>query len=149
MESKRFTPNCEWKPLLNTSEYISFQDEFSERLQFNQHYDFIKKNKIYVFNKDIPHNSCLCETCENATLLGRGINLSCQKKVPTNAHKLVETYVCDSNDADCMAGECDTCLAANLITDDFCGEEKDSKVMILTMEKSWCTQKNLSIDGSR
>ena len=26
-----------------------------------------------------------------------------------------------------MTGECDTCLAAGLITDDFCGEEKDSE----------------------
>ena len=64
---------------------------------------------------------------KNATLLGRGINLSCQKKVPTNAYELVETYACDSNDADCMTGECDTCLAADLITDDFCGVEKDSE----------------------
>ena len=113
--------------LIQVSESMSFQGEFSERLQFNQLYDFIKKNKMYVFNKDISHNSCVCETCKNATLLGRGINLSCQKKVPTNAHELVETYACDSNDADCMTGECDTCLAADLITDDLCGEEKDSE----------------------
>ena len=113
--------------LIEGSESMSFQDEFSERLQFNQLYDFIKKNKMYIFNMDITHSSCICKTCENATLLGRGINLSCQKKVPTNAHKLVETYACDSNDGDCMTGECDTCLAAGLITNDFCGEEKDSE----------------------
>ena len=56
--------------LIQVSESMYFQDEFSERLQFNQLYNFIKKNKMYVFNKNIPHNSCLCETCENATLLG-------------------------------------------------------------------------------
>ena len=31
-------------------------------------------NKQYIYNKNIPHTSCLCDTCEKSVLLAKGIN---------------------------------------------------------------------------
>ena len=56
----------------------NFQTTFSEKLTFSQLYDFIKNHKQYIYNKNIPHTSCLCDTCENSVLLVKGIN-GCKK----------------------------------------------------------------------
>ena len=47
---------------LNSSE--CFESKFNVKLTFRQLYDFIKVNKYYIFNKQIPHTACLCEICE-------------------------------------------------------------------------------------
>ena len=44
----------------------NFQTTFSEKLTFSQLYDFIKNHKQYIYSKNIPHTSCLCDTCETS-----------------------------------------------------------------------------------
>ena len=61
-----------------------------------------------AYNSDIPRYSCLCEICENASLLAKGINSSFKSTdiLSFTAHTLVETYTCDSSSKDCMLGNC-------------------------------------------
>ena len=79
----------------------NFESVFLEKMSFGQLYQFVKSHKQYIFNRDIPHSSCLCEVCENACLLAKGINKSLGVTLPTNPHELVERYSCDSSNA-CM-----------------------------------------------
>ena len=62
--------------IINGSELHSsnFVSTFSEKLSFSQLYDFIKSHKQFVYNKNIPHTSCLCDTCENVVLLAKSLN---------------------------------------------------------------------------
>ena len=47
----------------------SFKEKFGEPLSFTKFYQFIKKKKQFIFQWDIPDTSCLCEICENPTLM--------------------------------------------------------------------------------
>ena len=48
--------------------------EFERKLTFRQVYSFLKKHKENKWNKNIPHESCACEVCENMNLFIQGIN---------------------------------------------------------------------------
>ena len=89
----------------------SFEAKFNKNLTFSQVNDFFKSHKYYVYNTDIPHVSCLCEICENSSLLVRGMNK--QKKfkenLPNNPDDLVERFSCNSDDAECMLEKCISC----------------------------------------
>ena len=52
---------------------VSFKEKFGETLTFRKFYQFIKKKKQFIFQRDIPDTSCLCEICENATLMAKAI----------------------------------------------------------------------------
>ena len=52
----------------------NFVSTFSEKLSFCRLYDFIKGHTQFVYNINIPHTSCLCDTCENIVLLAKGLN---------------------------------------------------------------------------
>ena len=56
---------------LHSSNFVS---TFLEMLSFSQLNDFIKSHKRFVYNKNIPHTSCLCDTCENVVLLAKSLN---------------------------------------------------------------------------
>ena len=103
---------------------LNFQTTFSEKLTFSQLYGFIKNHKQYIYNKNIPHTSCLCDTCENSVLLAKGIS-SC-KKVPNRLlethHDIVERYSCSDQRA-CMFNECSEC--------------KDGKLCELAADDDW------------
>ena len=88
----------------------NFQTTFSEKLTFSQLYDFIKNHKQYIYNKNIPHTSCLCDTCENSVLLAKGIN-SCKQVpngLPETPHDIVKRYICSDQTA-YMFNECSEC----------------------------------------
>ena len=106
-------------------------------------YSYIKSKKSLVFNKDIPHGSCLCETCENASLLAKGINKSRDVNLKTNAHDLVEFYSCNSDSKDCMYGECQVCNDFKVHCLDNDSDDDDSDVVerqdSVTFE-NWCRQ---------
>ena len=51
-----------------------FKDMFEKELLFTVFYKFIKAPKQYIFNCKLSQNTCVCETCENAVLLARGLN---------------------------------------------------------------------------
>ena len=48
---------------LNLSEEECFESKFNVKLTFRQLYDFIKVNKYYIFNKQIPHTACVNMQC--------------------------------------------------------------------------------------
>ena len=100
----------------------TFCFEFDKGLTFRQLYGFFKYHKQYVYNKNIPQSSCLCEVCENVVLLSKGINkalISDEKALPTNPHELVEKFSCDSSSRICMFENCEKCNTSQLSIDDF------------------------------
>ena len=112
----------------------NFQTTFSEKLTFSQLYDFIKNRKQYIYNKNIPHTSCLCDTCENSVLLAKGIN-SCQKipnGLPETPHDIVERYSCSDQRA-CMFNECSEC--------------EDGKLCNLAVDDNWSDSNSDSDSG--
>ena len=59
---------------------------------------------------NIPHTSCLCDTCENSVLLAKGIN-SCKQVpngLPETPHDIVKRYICSDQTA-YMFNECSEC----------------------------------------
>ena len=77
-------------------------------------------HKQYIYNSKIPHNSCLCEICENASLLGKGLdNGSKRVQIPTDSRGIVDRYSCDDEAKDCMLGNCDACQPHGLSETDF------------------------------
>ena len=50
----------------------SFSNSFGSPLKFALLFEVLKLHKKYVFNRNIPQ-SCLCELCENVTLLGTDV----------------------------------------------------------------------------
>lgn len=81
-----------------------FEVRFGKRLTFSSLYNFIKTKKEFIYNKHNPHVTCLCEICENVTLLAKGINKSIKSDLPTNPHDIVERFPCDSSLDICMQG---------------------------------------------
>jgi len=87
----------------------SFFGRFSKVLSFGRLYNFFKVHKQYIWNRDIPESSCLCEICENACLLAKGINKYLKLKLPTTPHDLVERFSC-SRESSCMNNTCEECV---------------------------------------
>ena len=82
--------------------------QFGKRLSVTTLYNFIKSHKQYVYNRDIPHATCLCEICENVVLLAKGLNKRVTPKLPVNPHDIVEKFSCCAS-AVCMQGTCIVC----------------------------------------
>ena len=98
----------------------SYLAKFGKELPFRLFYQFIRENKEYVYNEEMPHFSCLCEVCENGALLAKGLERECQaQKIPTNPHSIVEQYSCNSSSEDCMIGDCEDCPSHGLSLEDF------------------------------
>ena len=77
---------CEESTLVST---------FDTELSFSLFYRFLKMHKQYIYNSKIPHNSSLCEICENASLLGKGLdNRSKRVQIPTDPRGIAERYSC-------------------------------------------------------
>ena len=99
----------------------TYEKRFGKKLQFALFYRFVKMHKEYIYNRKIPHNTCLCEICENASLLAKGIKSSCKKVIPDDPHSIVETYVCVSDDRECMLSDCEGCSMHTIVENDFHG----------------------------
>ena len=82
----------------------SFVNRSQKKISYRQFYEFIKANNQYVFNKDIPHATCLCKICENAVYFMKALNQHLPKELtlPTNPHDIVEKVWCDSRNDNCM-----------------------------------------------
>ena len=83
----------------------SFSNAFGRPLKFALLYDVLKLRKECVFNREIPQLSCLCELCENVTLLATGVNKVLKDKLPTSPHDIVEKFSCSST-RHCMYDAC-------------------------------------------
>ena len=71
--------------------------------------------KQFIFSIKIPHCSCLCEICENASLLGKELeNWSKRVQIPTDPHGTVGTYSCNDESKDCILGNCDASQSRGL-----------------------------------
>ena len=87
----------------------SFPGTFEKKLSFAKLYNFFKAHKQYIWNKNIPESSCLCEICKNACLLAKGINKHLKFNLPTTPHGLVEKFSC-SRESTCMNNTCLECV---------------------------------------
>ena len=109
------------------SEESTFVSTFDTELSFSLFYRFLKMHKQYIYNSKITHNSCLCEICENASLLGKGLdNGSKRVQISTDPRGIVERYSCDDEAKDCMFGNCNTCQLHGLSETDVITENNVS-----------------------
>ena len=96
----------------------SYSNEFGEVLSFTCFYNFIKKHKQFVNQRDNPASSCLCEICENACLMGKALKNYTQQRTPrghtTTEHNIVEKYCCDSPKDECVQGTHEDCQFDNI-----------------------------------
>ena len=71
--------------------------------------DIVKNLPEFVFNRDIPHPSCLPEICEIIVYLSKVLPQN-DRDFPSNPHDLVEKFSCDSSKRECIyTNECDAC----------------------------------------
>ena len=111
--------------VITTEQYASSPEKFQRYLSFRQLCELLKGHKEVAWNDQIPKYFCLCELCENAVFLAKGINSSLRSKIlATNVHDLIKTNACDSSQDVCKVGECELCLALNLSLSDFDEEKK-------------------------
>ena len=82
----------------------SFVSQFGRKVSFRQLHTLVKFNKLYIYNKNNPHATCLCEICDNAVFFIQGLNQSLPKELnlPSNRHGIVEKFSCNSDSPDCM-----------------------------------------------
>ena len=111
------------KVMENNLNSDTFESNFEKKLTFRQLYDILKRNKQYIFNKKIPQWSCLCEICENAVFLVKGLNkkLFPECRLPETVNELVAKFSC-SDAADCMTSQCDECSSTQIETNHFNAE---------------------------
>ena len=110
--------------VVNQSE--TYTERFAEKLTFSMFYKFIKMHKEYVFHKNIPHYTCLCEVCENTVLLAKGLGHACKSQhVPSDPHSIVKFYSCNDSGA-CMMNLCDECSTHGLTEEDFTKKSSES-----------------------
>ena len=89
---------------------------------------------LCLVNDQIPQSSCLCELCENAVLLAKGIHSSLKSKIlATNVQDLVEVNSCDSSQDVCMVGEWEHCLTSKLSLSDF--DEEKTTILFLNWQQ--------------
>ena len=93
----------------------SFSNAFDRPLKFALLHDVLKLHKEYVFNREIPQWSCLCELRENVTLLATGVNKVLKDKLPTSPQDIVEKFSCSST-RHCMYDACCEICSSILIS---------------------------------
>ena len=99
----------------------SFEFSFGKKIKFHQLYEYIKSNREYVYKRDIPQLSCLCEIRENVCFVAKALNKkikSCNM-VPTDPHSLAEKYTCDYSSRTCMFSENECCYFTDVTMEKF------------------------------
>ena len=91
-----------------------FSNAFGRPLKFALLYDNLKLHKEFVFNRDIPQWSFLCELCENVTLLATGVNKVLKDKLPTSPHNIVEKFSCSSTRYSMYDACCEICSSIDI-----------------------------------
>ena len=99
----------------------SIEFSFGKKIKFHQLYKYSKSNREYVYNKDIPQSSCLCEICKNVCFVAKALNKkirSCNM-VSTDPHSLAEKYTCNSSSRTCMFSENEYCYFTGVTMEEF------------------------------
>ena len=105
----------------------SYAIKFGEALSFSCFYNFIKKYRQFVYQRDIPASSYLYEICEKASVMGKALNrLKDIKGHLTMVPDILQKYCCNSAQDECMQGTCEECLFGN-IYNQFKDEENSSE----------------------
>ena len=97
----------------------SYVQAFDDKLSMRMLHQFLNENKQYIYNKRIPHNTYLCQICENTVLLSKGISRVFSSNIPTDPHTIADHYSCDSDAAESMLGQCNECDDHGLKPEDF------------------------------
>ena len=86
-----------------------FKFSIGKKIKFHQLYKYIKSNREYVYNRDIPH--CLCKICENVCFVAKVLNRKTKgcNMVSTDPHSLAEKYTYDSSSRTCTFSENECC----------------------------------------
>ena len=98
---------------------LTFRKKFGKNITFRQLYTFIKMHKQYIFNKDTPHWSCMCEICENMLLLMKGMNTKLKSQINLEVYDICKRFECTNLSDDCMSAQCDECKDSGLKSLDF------------------------------
>ena len=93
----------------------SFKEKFGEPMTFTKFYQFIKKKKEFISQRDILDTSCLCEIYDNASLGAKAIRKE-KEGHPTAPRDLVEKYLCDSSNANCISDRCRECSTIKILS---------------------------------
>ena len=92
---------------------------FERKLSFRQLYDFIKLNKEYVYNRNIPHATCFCEIWGNTILKDLNNWLWQISQLLTNPLDIAEKFSCYSAFEECMNlkyHECESSQADKIVS---------------------------------
>ena len=65
--------------IANGNSLIKSEFSFGKKIKFHQLYEYIKSNREYVYNRDIPLSSCLCEICENVRFVAKALDKKIQE----------------------------------------------------------------------
>ena len=87
----------------------SYVQAFDDKLSIRMLHRFLSEHKQYIYDKGIPHNTCLCQICKNTVLLSKGVAHVFSSNIPTHPHTTAEHYSCDSDAAECILEQCDEC----------------------------------------
>ena len=105
----------------------SFEFSFGKKIKFHQLYEYIKSNREYVYNRDIPQSSYFCKICKNVCFVATALNKkikSCNM-VPTDPHSLAEKYTCDFSSSTYMFSENECCYFTGVIMEEFLNDCDD------------------------
>ena len=117
--------------------------EFLEKLTFSQLCGFIKSHKQFVYNKSIPHTSCLWDTCKIIVLLAKGLNnykrLTASVRLPETPRDVIENSSCSSDDKDCMFDDCAECSPGKLcqLPDSNPDSESEWILILIPVQAAW------------
>ena len=91
---------------------------------------YIKSNREYVYNRDIPQSSCLCEICGNVCFVAKPLNKKFKgcNMVPTDLHSLAEKYTCDSSSRTSMFSEYECCYFTDVTMEEFPDDRDDVSI---------------------
>ena len=107
-----------------------FGSKLNKRLLiFSQLYNFLKSQKEYIYNTDIPHTSDLYKICDNPSLLMTGLNKQkkFKEKLVINPYDLNERFSCNLDEAKCMPEKCISCKSSDWIDEIVLVESTEAK----------------------
>ena len=85
----------------------------------------MKSNREYVYNRDIPQPSCVCEIFKNVCFVAKAKKIKNCNMEPTDPHSLAEKYTCESSSRTCMFSENECCYFTGVTMEEFPGDCDD------------------------